>query len=307
MTEFELIQHYFTQQATPAWLATGVGDDGAVLHADPRQQVVVTDTLLENVHFFANTPAHAIGHKALAVNLSDLAAMGAEPRWITLNLSLPQFDEDWLAGFSTGLYALANAHNVVLIGGDTTRGPLSITVTAGGYIPNGRAAICRHGGVAGGQLCVVGALGLAALAVQKRQQNQAVPEVEAFALDYPRPQVEAGLALHGCAAAAIDVSDGFLADLMHMAKASSLGFELDGDAFAPLAPAADEASAITLFNGGDDYALLFVTLPGQSPPAWATVIGKAVAGPANVALNGGPVWLRNGFEQASEADGYRHF
>lgn len=307
MTEFELIQHFFTQQASPAWLATGVGDDGAVLNADPRQQVVVTDTLLENVHFFANTAAHAVGHKALAVNLSDLAAMGAEPRWITLNLTLPKFDEDWLAGFAKGLYELANAHKVVLIGGDTTRGPLSITITAGGYIPAGSAAICRSGALVGGELCVLGDLGLAALAVQKRQQETVVPEAEAAALDYPHPQVDAGLALHGMAAAAIDVSDGFLADLKHLAEASQLGFKLHGEALALLAPQPDEVGAISLFSGGDDYALLFVTLPGQPAPAWATAVGEAVLGSPDLVLNAGPAWLRSGFDAAYQSAGYRHF
>lgn len=307
MTEFQLIERYFTSQEKPSWLRTGIGDDGAVLTSDPRQQVVVTDTLVENVHFFANTSAHAVGHKALAVNLSDLAAMGAEPRWVTLNLTLPEQNESWLQAFAEGFYALAEQYGVTLIGGDTTRGPLSITVTAGGYIAKGQTAVLRSGAIAGGDLCVVGALGLAALAVAKRKAGEQPSEDQANALDYPQAQVAAGLELQQYASAAIDVSDGFLADLKHIAEASSVSFCLDGNALQQMAAEQNEESAIAMFSGGDDYALLFVLSPGKQPPAWAQVVGSCVSGSAPLKLVGGPDWLHSAFDKAKNKAGYQHF
>jgi len=312
MTEFELIKKYFTASVQPDWLAIGVGDDGAVVNADSRQLVVVTDTLVESVHFFAGTSAKAIGHKALAVNLSDLAAMGAEPRWITLNLTLPEPNEAWLADFAAGLHALAAQFGVALIGGDTTAGPLTVSVTAGGYLPMQQAPLQRSGAKPGDQLCVVGQLGLAALAVAARQSGKLAPSVQSQALDFPQPRVNEAQQLVGLASAAIDVSDGLLADLGHLLQASGVGAELDGDGLAACVPVTcledRQPAAQAMLSGGDDYALLF-TLPATvDVPAWATRIGKITqARSGAIELMGGASWLRTAFEQASQVPGFQHF
>jgi thiamine-monophosphate kinase len=309
MNEFDIIQQFFHRPAKPEWLALGIGDDGAVIEPSPAQQVIVTDTLLEGRHFFAGTDARAIAHKALAVNLSDLAAMGAKPRWFTLNLTLPKVDKNWLAAFSEGLFRLADEHGVCLIGGDTTRGPLSISITAAGELPTGRPAFLRGGAQVGGRLGIVGGLGLAAMAVAAREAGNQASAAASQALDFPQPQLAAGLRLHGIATAACDVSDGLLADLGHIAQASSLGFDLDGEALAALAVEQDSQAAKLLFAGGDDYALLFVTSAGIAVPDWANDIGVAVAArePNAIQLNGGPSWLQAGFAEALDKPGFQHF
>lgn len=307
MTEFELIERYFATEVAPAWLHLGIGDDGAVLQADSRRQVVVTDTLVEGVHFFAGTSAHAIGHKALAVNLSDLAAMGAKPTWFTLNLTLPTADEVWLQQFAAGLTALARQHNIVLVGGDTTRGPLSVSITAAGVLENDQLAFQRSAATLGGRVAVAGGLGLAALAVAAREQQQQATAEQAKALDYPQPQLAFSQCLHGVAAAACDVSDGLLADLGHIASASAVTIELDGAALGKLAPESSVAGGRALLAGGDDYALLFVTLPGVAVPDGATEIG-VVSGQGNsITVEGGEPWLQQAWAAVRNQKGYRHF
>lgn len=309
MNEFDIIQQFFKRPAKPEWLAEGIGDDGAVIEPSHAQQVIVTDTLLEGRHFFAGTDACAIAHKALAVNLSDLAAMGAKPKWFTLSLTLPAVDERWLASFSEGLFALAEEHGICLIGGDTTRGPLAVSITAAGELPIGKSALLRSGAEVGGRLGIVGGLGLAAIAVAQREAGQQASAAASQALDFPQPQLAAGLRLHGIAAAACDVSDGLLADLGHIAQASSLAFDLDGEALAALATEQNSQAAKLLFAGGDDYALLFVTSAGTAMPEWAKDIGVAVPArePNVIELNGGPSWLQAGFSEALSKPGFQHF
>lgn len=307
MTEFELIQDYFQQQQSqPTWLQLGIGDDGAVIAPDSQRQVVVSDTLVEGVHFFAGTEPSAIAHKALAVNLSDLAAMGARPKWFNLNLTLPEANPTWLAAFAKGLFALANAAGITLLGGDTTRGPLAISITAAGTLAAEQSVFSRSGAEVGGALVIAGALGLAALAVAARSEGRQPSSEQAQALDYPMPQLEAAQSLQGLATAACDVSDGLLADLGHIAKASALGFELHGEALANLAPQKTATAAQCLFAGGDDYALLAVLKPGAQLVEGFTQIGRAVPGGA-VTLSAAPGWLEAGFDLVMTDLGYRHF
>lgn len=312
MTEFELIKKYFQTSADVSrdvpWLRQGIGDDGAVLLPESRELVVVTDTMVEGVHFFAGTAAASIAHKVLAVNLSDLAAMGAEPRWVTLNLTLPNNNEDWLAEFAASFHGLADQHHVKLIGGDTTRGPLSVSVTAGGYLATGQAPLLRSGAVAGDQLYVVGDLGKAALVVAARsEQLEADPEY-AKALDFPQPKVAEGLHLASCATAAIDVSDGLLADLGHIAAGSGVAIALDGNVLSKLAPRPDIEAATAMLSGGDDYALLFTLPTSQAVPSWATHIGEVLPSKAStICLIGGPKWLQAAFKQVQQAPGFQHF
>ena len=249
-------------------MALGVGDDAALLRVPPGQQLAVTvDTLVAGVHFPHETDAVSIGHKALAVNLSDLAAMGAEPAWVTLALTLPQADEDWLAGFSRGFLELAEGCGVSLVGGDTTRGPLSITVQASGFVPDG-AALRRGGARPGDALCVTGALGDAGLGLAWLLGERILPAKVGQAvrarLDRPTPRVAAGLTLRGLASAAIDVSDGLVADLGHVLQASGVGATVDVDALPLSEPVRMQSDARELALGsGDDYELLFAVAPAH--------------------------------------------
>ncbi len=239
----------------------GIGDDAAIVRIPPdRQLVVAMDTLNSGVHFPPETAPADIGWKALAVNLSDLAAMGAEPAWCTLSLSLPDSDVDWLDGFLDGFLALAAQHRVALVGGDTTRGPLSVCVTAHGFVAP-RAALRRDAGQIGDDVWVTGTLGDAAAALRQWQAGAAIDPALRQRLDRPTPRVAAGLALAGIAHACIDVSDGLLADLGHVCLTSRVGAEIDVDAL----PASDALmAAFDLATrrelqaaGGDDYELCF--------------------------------------------------
>lgn len=264
-SEFSLIDHYFRRPGDGrADLLLGIGDDAAVMRVPAGQELVVTvDTLVAGVHFPLETAPAAIGHKALAVNLSDLAAMGATPAWATLALTLPAVDADWLQAFADGFFALADAHSIQLAGGDTTRGPLSITVQAMGMVPRGQA-LRRNGARPGDAILVTGTLGDAALAL--RQLPAADPALRER-LDRPLPRVAAGLALRGLASSAIDVSDGLLADLGHVTRASEVAADLWVDAlprsecFEAVLGGAEQSGWYELpLSGGDDYELCF-TLP----------------------------------------------
>jgi len=264
-SEFDLIRRYFTRPASHADLA--VGDDAALFRVAPGMQLAVTtDTLAAGTHFFHDTPPCDLGWKTLAVNLSDLAAMGAVPRWATLALTLPVVDEGWLAAFAEGFFDCAGGYGVELIGGDTTRGPLAMTVTLFGEVPAGQA-ITRSGGQPGDDLWISGSPGLAALGLMCLQNRvQLVDASQAFAaLHRPTPRVEAGEALRGIAHAMLDVSDGLAGDLAHLCECSKLGALLDVGAL-PLAPliaaGVDESLARrALLMGGDDYELLFSASP----------------------------------------------
>ncbi len=261
-SEFELIARHFTRPVRHTVL--GVGDDGAIVRPAPGMDLVVsTDMLVAGTHFLAGTDPDALGWKALAVNLSDLAAMGAQPRWALVAAALPEADETWIAAFARGLFAAAEAFDVDVIGGDTTRGPLNIAPTVFGEVPQGQA-LTRAGAGAGDELWVSGTPGLAALGLQQRLGKVSLRETAAAhcfaALDRPQPRVELGLALRGLASAAIDVSDGLLADIGHILERSTLAADIDFDRLprAALEACADAALARNaLLAGGDDYELAF--------------------------------------------------
>lgn len=274
MGEFDLIARYF-KRATPR-AVLGVGDDCALLAPRPGTQLAIScDMLVEGRHFFANVDPTALGHKALAVNLSDLAACGATPLAFTLALSLPQADDAWLAPFSRGLLALADAHGCELIGGDTTQGPLNICITVFGEVPavNGRsAALLRSGAQAGDDIYVSGTLGDARLALLALRGALSLPAALLLLarqrLEQPSPRVGLGQALRGVASAAVDVSDGLLGDLGHLLNASQVGATVDTSvAIKLLATNAIKTTASGLIDpkialqcvlaGGDDYELVF--------------------------------------------------
>lgn len=215
--EFELIRDYFSDiGAAREDVLLGIGDDAALLRLGSGWELVVSsDTLVEGVHFDHHTTPEALGHKSLAVNLSDLAAMGAEPLWFTLALTLPTIDPVWLSAFTRGLQQLARATGVRLVGGDTTRGPLTITLQVMGRVPNNQA-VRRSGAQIGDEIYVTGRLGDAALALRLRALGLPLEEQLAAALDRPQPRLATGYALRGRASAAIDLSDGLLADLGHI-------------------------------------------------------------------------------------------
>ncbi|QBG35176.1 thiamine-phosphate kinase [Litorilituus sediminis] len=266
MKEFELIKHYFSEQIVKRKdVVKGIGDDCAVIAPIENQNIVVTtDTLVAGVHFPLTTCPRAIGHKAVAVNLSDIAAMGAKPSWISLALTLPEVDEAWLAEFCAGVFELCEFYNVELIGGDTTQGPLSITITAQGLTPV-NSYLSRSGAKTGDWIYVTGELGDAALALQQIKGEVSIEEhfVESIQtkLDFPKPKVLAGQVIREYASSAIDISDGLIADLGHICQASNVGANIVLDAL-PLSNALreslleDDAIALAL-AGGDDYELLF--------------------------------------------------
>jgi len=266
MKEFELIKHFFTEQNVKRKdVLLGIGDDCAVVSSAESQNIVVTtDTLVAGVHFPLGTSAKAIGHKAVAVNLSDIAAMGAKPSWISLAITLPEVNNEWLTEFCSGVFELCEYYNVQLIGGDTTQGPLSITITAQGLTPEGKY-LSRSGAKPGDWLYVTGELGDAALALQHHKESLIIDSDAAKViqqkLDYPKPRVLAGETLREYASAAIDISDGLLADLGHICQASNVGANVVLDAV-PLSDAMNKSQlfedAINFaLNGGDDYELLF--------------------------------------------------
>ncbi len=262
MGEFDLIKRYFQRTASPvthgkSLVQVGIGDDCAVLTPTLGAQLCLSsDMLVEGRHFFADVDAQSLGHKALAVNLSDLAAAGATPRAFTLALALPKVDEAWLAGFSRGLFALADAHGCELVGGDTVQGPLTICITVFGEVPKGEALL-RSGAQVGDDIYVSGAVGQARLALEiLRGHVQADAKADAATLvalrdrlERPTPRVNLGIALRGVASACIDVSDGLLGDLNHILQASRVGAQVQTDWI--------DGSLAFALGGGDDYELLF--------------------------------------------------
>lgn len=249
-SEFALIQRYFSRPARHALLAGG--DDAALLRPDAGAELAVsTDMLLEGRHFAKGADPRLLGHKALAVNLSDMAAMGATPRWATLAIALPAADEAWIAAFADGFYALAARFDVDLIGGDTTRGPLTLCVGLLGEVPAG-LALMRGGARPGDDVWVSGELGGAALALEQPDNAAAAKR-----LHQPEPRVELGERLRGIAHAAIDVSDGFAQDLGHILERSGVGAVVEF-ALLPKVPCADtDLQRRCAVSGGDDYELIF--------------------------------------------------
>ena len=280
MGEFELIARYFTRPAAKAVL--GVGDDCALLQPSPGMHLAIsTDMLVAGRHFFADVDPFTLGHKALAVNLSDLAACGARPMAFTLALSLPQAEDAWLAPFAQGLWALADAHGCELIGGDTTHGPLNICITVFGEVPAGQALL-RSGARPGDDLYVSGTLGDARLALEMLQGRLQLPAPLLAAarqrLEMPTPRLALGQALRGVASAAADISDGLLGDLGHILQRSKVGATLHTDiAITLIAAYARSAGVNATFEhavdrplalqcvlaGGDDYELVFTAPPHQ--------------------------------------------
>jgi thiamine-monophosphate kinase len=282
-SEFELIRRYFDRPVRRAKL--GVGDDSALIAvAEGAELAVSTDMLVSGVHFFADARADWLGHKALAVNLSDLAAMGATPRWVTLALALPSADENWLAEFSKGFFALADLYGVELVGGDTTRGQLNICPTVGGEVPAGKA-LRRDGARWDDDIWVSGSLGDAALAFAGMKGEIALDKADAARLEarlhLPQPRVEAGIALRGVAHAAIDVSDGLAQDLGHILERSQCGASIEVNRL-PQSPefARYSGHAIAtrcLLAGGDDYELCFTAARAASTAINALAVALGIA------------------------------
>lgn len=267
--EFSLIARHFTRPPRQAVL--GVGDDAALLAPSPGMQLAVsTDMLVAGTHFFPDVDPRKLGWKALAVNLSDMAAMGARPRWATLALSLPHIDDAWLAAFADGFFACADAFDTDLVGGDTTRGPLNISVTIFGEVPAGQA-LRRDGAQVGDDIWVSGTLGGAALGLAELQGHARLSSEDSIgcrqALEMPQPRIALGLALRGIATAALDISDGLLGDLDHILECSQAGAEICFDAL-PAHPALERLlsepwAQSCLLAGGDDYELCFTAPAAQ--------------------------------------------
>ncbi|QCB47339.1 thiamine-phosphate kinase [Hydrogenophaga sp. PAMC20947] len=317
--EFALIARHFQRPNSPlpASVALGVGDDCALLSPTPGHQIAISsDMLVSGRHFLPDVAPAALGHKALAVNLSDLAAMGARPLGFTLALALPQVDDTWLSELAQGLFSLADAQRCPLVGGDTTRGPLNLCITVFGEVPPG-SALRRSAARVGDDIYVSGDLGGACLALSWLQSPTGAPQ-EALArlrerLERPTPRVALGQALLGVARAAIDISDGLAGDLGHLLRASGVGGELvlealpQPDAVAAL-PAAQRLRCV--LQGGDDYELVFTAPPGarlgveaaarrSDTPVWR--VGQIVAGSGLHLINA------QGGRQRFTGAGFDHF
>jgi len=304
--EFDLIRRYFAvHKPQHRFTQLGIGDDCALLNLPADYQLAVTaDTMVENVHFFADVEPELLGHKLLAVNLSDLAAMGAEPFAVTLALTLPKIDHAWLQAFSQGFIQLAQQHQVDLIGGDTTSGPLTLTVQAMGAVPKGKALL-RSNAKVGDLIYVTGQLGDAGLGLKIKQGyicDNPAPVLARF--NQPQPRVAQGLALRDVAHACIDISDGLAADLGHILEKSAVGASLDWDKL----PLSAEVQRYIQQSGdwqlplvaGDDYELCF-TAPAQSQlPDGCYCVGVIEA-------KAGLRILRDGQPQTLEVTGFEHF
>ena len=317
-SEFEIIRRWFTPAGPGrADVIAGVGDDAALLAVPAGHELVVCmDTLVAGIHFPDDTPAAAIGHKALAVNLSDLAAMGAEPAWATLSVTLPESDMAWLEHFSRGFFQLAERYRVQLVGGDMTRGPLAVTVQAHGFVPAGRG-VHRQGARPGDLICVTGTLGDAGLALQLALPGDTPLRLR---LDYPEPRIAAGMALRDHATAMIDVSDGLLADLGHLLETDGLGAALHVDelprssgflaALETAGPGCTTLDPELPLGAGDDYELCFC-LPEDSL-ANAEAARAALSCPMTVvgvveAQPGIRCYREDGSRYLPSACGYQHF
>ena len=321
--EFELIRRFFLRRDAArdaeSGVILGIGDDAAVLSLPPDTELVAAvDTIVAGRHFPEGTDAHSIGHRVLAVNLSDMAAMGATPAWATLSLTMPSADADWLGRFSAGLWELADANGVVLVGGDTTRGPLTVSVQILGYVPRG-TALRRSGGRAGDLLVVTGTLGDggAGLAFVAGRPATTEPSLGVRELihrfDYPAPRVRFGAAARGIATAAMDLSDGLVGDLPKLAQASGLAAHVEVERL-PLsdamraAVAPDQARDWAL-AAGDDYELLLAV------PASRFAELKAAAARLNLMLTSigelragsGVTWSLNGEDFRPGPSGFDHF
>jgi thiamine-monophosphate kinase len=319
--EFDLIRRFFMPRRAAAaapGVTLGIGDDAAVLALPPDTELVAAvDTLVEGRHFPAGTDARSIGHRALAVNLSDIAAMGATPAWATLALTLPCVEEAWLEGFSTGLLDLADAHGVALVGGDTTRGPLTVSLQILGHVPRG-AALRRSGARAGDLLAVTGTLGDAGAGLKfaaspPMSETRAACRELVRRFDYPTPRVEFGLAARGIATAAMDLSDGLVGDLPKMAQASGLAARVAVERL-PLSDAmrtvvADEQARRWALAAGDDYELLLAVpaLRFGALAAKARQLNLTLTAIGEFRAGDGVTWELNGREYVPGVMGWDHF
>lgn len=313
-TEFQLIQKFFAKQKKQRKdVLLGIGDDCALVKVSPDQTLAVsTDTLVSGVHFPKNTLAQDIGYKALAVNLSDLAAMGAKPVWVMLALTLPKPDEKWLKDFCIGFFKLIDKYHLQLIGGDTTRGDLSITVQVFGLVPSNKA-LRRSQAKPGDGIYVTGALGDAALALKYLQKK--IPLQKKLGtrvlerLNHPIPCIETGLALRNIAHSAIDISDGLVADLSHILAASRVGARVcvEDVLISPVLATLDREMALTLaLNGGDDYELCF-TVPLKKEKLLKKLKGHVTRIGEIEAKPGLRLHYRDGKRYTGKIAGYRHF
>jgi thiamine-monophosphate kinase len=314
--EFNLIAKHFTR-ATPG-AVLGVGDDCALLAPTPGMQLAVSsDMLLEGRHFSPQDSPAGIGHKSLAVNLSDLAAMGATPRWATLSIALPEEDDAWLTAFARGFFRMADLHGIELVGGDTTRGTLTISITVMGEVPPGQA-LRRDGAQPGDDVWVSGAIGSAAMALAYRQGRLFMEQIDAAkvlpALYLPIPRVELGIALRGIAHSAIDISDGLLGDLGHILERSHVGATLEFAAL-PTLPIAqaylhEAVARDCVLAGGDDYELCFTASGAQrdAVEAAAQSTGVTVTRIGRITAEAGlSVIDANGQSLSFDKTGYDHF
>lgn len=319
MNEFDLIHTFFASQSSARDdVVVSIGDDAAVVNVPPgMQQVLTTDVLVAGTHFLAEADPVGIGHKSLAVNLSDLAAMGAAPSWFTLNLSLPEVNTSWLQGFCRGLFGLANQWDISLVGGDTVRGPLTIGIQAGGVVPTGEAML-RSGAKVGDRVYVTGTLGDAGVALLHQRGTLPLAAADLATvrsrLDSPIPRLSEGLALRDLASSCIDISDGLLSDLGHVATASKVGARIMLERLPVSTVYRTYFEQLggwdTAITAGDDYELCF-TIPGprqtdfeRLSARWqcgATYIGDIDTEP------GVRVVDRTGADHKPSTGGYEHF
>ena len=313
-SEFEIIERFFTRQQTDAAVRVGIGDDAAVIEARGPIAVAV-DTLVAGTHFPEGLAARAIGHRSLAVNLSDLAAVGAKPRWATLALTLPDADVAMIEEFAAGFFGLAERHGLSLIGGDTTHGPLSVTVQVIGDLAH--EPLLRSGGRVGDLIFVSGSLGAGAAGLACLDVGESERSADACALierfSYPEPRVDLGLALGGLAHAAIDISDGLVADLGHLCTQSGCGAEIDlaavplSESLLALYPG--ESGLEFALNGGDDYELCFAVAPADADSVReaAADVGTPVTAIGELTATSAIMGQRDGESRVLEAQGFVHF
>lgn len=304
MAEFSIIDTYFNRKNANS-VDLGVGDDSALLTPPPQQQLVIcADTLVAGRHFPIDTDPHAIGWKSVAVNLSDIAAMGATPHSILLALSLPQIDHDWLKAFSQGLYDCCDQFGVNLIGGDTTQSPhLTLSVTALGWVDIGQA-ITRSGAKPGDLICVSGTVGDAAFALQH------LGHPLQKRLDYPTPRCQLGAALKGLAHSMIDISDGLAQDLGHILKASQVGAKLQLENL-PISPALHALNDAQKWQyalaGGDDYELCFTISPQNYEKLLQKQLDVSISMIGTIQQQHGLTFEKDGVDHSLQFNGYQHF
>ncbi|NVJ49711.1 MAG: thiamine-phosphate kinase [Gammaproteobacteria bacterium] len=317
-SEFNLIERFFVRDNPKRKdVVLGIGDDCALLNVPEGQSLAVSmDTLVEGVHFLHDTAAADVAAKAMAVNLSDLAATGAEPAWVTLSLSIPKIDMGWLQAFSDSFHELLNHYGLQVVGGDTTKGPLSITLQVHGFVPS-NVALKRSGAKAGDVVCVTGPLGDACLGLKVAQHKLAANgDVRDYLLNQyyrPKARVAAGIALRSRASAAIDISDGLVADLGHICKASGVGAVINTEQL-PISESARQVTSMErvldcALTGGDDYELCF-TVPEddlRKVQAALETVGVACYQVGRITGKQGVRVLQDGQELELDKAGFDHF